>query len=111
MKFIIVKNFTDVMLNPYDSPLLNLEVEGKTYSIINYKNKYYCELSNAYSDSEGIVEINPNTYNDYADIVYKCMEPFLDSNESYMIIDDNGCLFRFISTCKNLYSDNKEVIC
>lgn len=111
MKFIIVKNFTDVMLSPYDSPLLNLEVGGKPYSIINYKNKYYCELSNIYSDGEGLVEINPSTYDDYANIVYKCMKPFLNNNESYMIIDNNDCLLRFISTCKNLYCDSKEVVC
>lgn len=46
MKFIIVKNFTDVNSNYYDYPKLNLEDKGKSHSIVNFRNLHFCDISN-----------------------------------------------------------------
>lgn len=103
MKFIVVKNFTDVNLDSSSAPELHLEVEGRCYSIVNFRNEYFCESSNTLAGSEGQVRMEKVDYDDMATVIYKCLKPFLTEGESYMILDDNYTIKNFLASSKKYY--------
>lgn len=104
MKFIVVKNFTDVDLDSSSAPKLNLEVEGKSHSITNFRGLYFCETSNTLAGREGQIKIQDVNYDDITMMVYDCMRPFLKENESYMIVDNNDMIRKFLSATKKYYT-------
>lgn len=104
MKFIIVKNFTDVDLDSSSAPELHLEVEGKSHSIINFRNLYFCETSNTLAGRSGQLRVEDVKCDDITMIVYKCLKPFLKDDESYMVIDDNDNVRKFLVATEKYYT-------
>lgn len=103
MKFILVKNFTDVDLDSSSAPELHLEVEGKSYSIVNLRNLYFCEVSNTLAGREGQVQITDDIYSDAHSIIYNCLRPFLDSESSYTVLENNDSVRNFLAASKKYY--------
>lgn len=104
MKFIVVKNFTDVDFDSSSAPTLNLEVDRKDYSIVNFRGLYFCEVSNSLAGRSGQVKMEDVNYDDITMMVYDCLRPFLKENESYMILDNNDTIRKFLSATKRYYS-------
>ena len=105
MRLIVVKSFTESDLVENIPPSLSVEVDGRIFEILNFRNRYYCTSYNTLAGRDNQVKIDDSIYSDVHSIIYSCLKTHLKEGKPYMIVDSENLVHKFFSESRKFYGE------
>lgn len=104
MNFIIVKDFSIGDTMGCIPPTLIVEVDGKEYEILNFRNYYYCIKGNSLAGRGGQIPVDtPGIKEQFDRVICNCLANELESGRSYQVSDPSDAIAKFLEATESFY--------